>query len=186
VTSTTPRVSRRKANRESPALRPEAIPVQELEAALQNHSAGTTPGFLLRHATLRWQRQVTAALAASSLTHVQFLVLSSAWWLGRNGDVPKQREVAEHAGLEPVLTSQVLKVLERDGHVQRVRDTADSRAVRVAVTTEGRDLARRCVVILDRIDAEFFAEVYKTPGFLECLRTLAARNIAGDPIDNGP
>lgn len=185
MTSTTPRVSRRSANRVSPALRPEAIPVEDLETALRDHSAGNTPGFLLRHATLRWQRQVAAALSGSSLTHVQFLVLSSTWWLGRNGDAPKQREVAEHAGLEPVMTSQVLKVLERDGHVHRVRDIADSRAIRVAVTPGGRDLARRCVVILDRIDAEFFAEVRETPGFMECLRTLAARNTAGDPIDSG-
>ena len=183
MTATTPRRSVREGKRVSAAPRPESIPIEDLEAALRHHSAGNTPGFLLRHATLRWQRQVAAALADSSLTHVQFLVLSSTWWLGRNGDVPKQRDVAEHAGLEPVMTSQVLKVLERDGHVQRVRDASDSRAIRVVVTDEGSDLARRCVVILDRIDAEFFGEVYETPHFLECLRRLAARNLAGDPVD---
>ncbi|MEO3856650.1 MarR family winged helix-turn-helix transcriptional regulator [Acrocarpospora sp. B8E8] len=160
----------------------DAVPVEDLEEALRGHSAGTTPGFLLRHANLRWQRRVAAAMADMSLTHVQFLVLSSTWWLGRNGDPPRQRDVAEHAGLEAVLTSQVLKVLERDGHIERVRDTGDARAVRVAVTVQGRDLARRCVVILDRIDETFFAEAYQTPGFMDCLRSLAGRDVTGDAL----
>jgi DNA-binding MarR family transcriptional regulator len=160
----------------------EAIPLEDLEEALRHHSAGNTPGFLLRHANLRWQRHVAAALTGMSLTHVQFLVLSSTWWLGRNGEIPRQRDVAEHAGLEPVLTSQVLKVLERDGHIERVRDSDDARAVRVTVTPQGRDLARRCVVILDRIDAVFFAEAYETPGFIDQLRSLAARDSAGNPV----
>ncbi|MEU5949921.1 MarR family winged helix-turn-helix transcriptional regulator [Micromonospora sp. NPDC047465] len=159
----------------------DAIPLEDLEEALRHHSAGNTPGFLLRHATLRWQRHVAAALAGMSMTHVQFLVLGSTWWLGRNGEAPRQRDVADHAGLEPVLTSQVLKVLERDGHVKRIRDTADARAVRVMVTPQGRDLARRCVVIMDRIDAVYFAEARATPGFMEQLRALAGRDSAGNP-----
>ncbi|HEY4334053.1 MAG TPA: MarR family winged helix-turn-helix transcriptional regulator [Ilumatobacteraceae bacterium] len=164
------------------ASRPDSIPVEDLEAALRHHSAGNTPGFLLRHASLRWQRQVVAALAESSLTHVQFLVLSSTWWLGRDGDIPRQRDVAEHAGLEAVMTSQVLKTLERDGHIHRVRDAEDLRAMRVAVTTRGRDLARRCVVLLDRIDNEFFADARNTPGFIDTLRSLAGRGAGGEPI----
>lgn len=165
------------------AARPESIPVKDLEAALRHHSAGNTPGFLLRHASLRWQRQVVAALADSSLTHVQFLVLSSTWWLGRTGGIPRQRDVAEHAGLEAVMTSQVLKSLERDGHIHRVRDADDLRATRVVVTTRGQDLARRCVVLLDRLDKEFFAGAYNTPGFIDTLRSLAARGASGEPIE---
>jgi len=160
----------------------EALPMDQLEEALRHHSAGTTPGFLLRHAALRWQRQVATALAGMSLTHVQFLVLSSAWWLGREGDVPNQREIAAHGGLEPVMTSQVLKVLERDGHVSRVRDNRDARAVRVRVTESGRGLARRCVVILDKLGEEFFADAMATDGFLEAIRGLAGRDLTGDEV----
>jgi DNA-binding MarR family transcriptional regulator len=160
----------------------EALPLEDLEEALRHHSAGHTPGFLLRHATLRWQRQVAAALAGMSLTHVQFLVLSSTWWLGREGDTPRQREIAAHAGLEPVLTSQVLKTLERAGHITRDRDALDARAVRVAVTPGGKDLARRCVVILDKLGEEFFADAMATPGFLEAIRGLAGRDSTGDEL----
>ncbi|MFC5749964.1 MarR family winged helix-turn-helix transcriptional regulator [Actinomadura rugatobispora] len=160
----------------------EALPMDQLEDALRRHSAGTTPGFLLRHAALRWQREVASALAGMSLTHVQFLVLSSAWWLGREGDMPNQRAIAAHAGLEPVLTSQVLKVLERDGHISRDRDTRDARAVRVRVTENGKLLARRCVVILDKLGAEFFADAMATEGFLDAIRGLAGRDLTGDEV----
>lgn len=160
----------------------EALPMDQLEGALRHHSAGTTPGFLLRHAALRWQREVASALAGMSLTHVQFLVLSSAWWLGREGKVPNQREIAAHAGLEPVLTSQILKVLERDGHISRERDTQDARAMRVRVTPGGKQLARRCVVILDKLGEEFFAEAMATAGFLDAIRGLAGRDLAGDEV----
>ena len=40
-----------------------------------------SPGFLLWHATLRWQRGVAQALAPLDLTHVQFVLLAatSTW-----------------------------------------------------------------------------------------------------------
>ena len=40
-----------------------------------------SPGFLLWHVTLRWQRDIAAALAPLDLTHVQFVLLASTWWL---------------------------------------------------------------------------------------------------------
>ena len=40
-----------------------------------------SPGFWLWHATLRWQREIAAVLAPLGLTHVQFVLLSCAWWL---------------------------------------------------------------------------------------------------------
>lgn len=94
--------------------------------------------------------------------------------------MPNQREIAAHAGLEPVLTSQVLKVLERDGHISRDRDTRDARAVRVRVTHGGKNLARRCVVILDALGEEFFADAMASPGFLDAMRGLAGRDLTGD------
>jgi hypothetical protein len=37
-----------------------------------------SPGFLLRHATLRWQHGIAQALAPLGLTHVQFVSCSPA------------------------------------------------------------------------------------------------------------
>ena len=43
-----------------------------------------SPGFLLWRVTLAWQRRIRAALAHHELTHVQFVVLASLWWLGEH------------------------------------------------------------------------------------------------------
>lgn len=56
------------------------------------------PGFLLWRVTLSWQRQMRAALAPHGLTHVQFVLLASLWWLQEHGsDGPSQAQLAEQA-----------------------------------------------------------------------------------------
>lgn len=150
-----------------------------LDEALERHSAGASPGFLLWHATLRWQREVAAALTDEGLTHVQFLVLSSCWWLSRTAHVPSQREIALHAGVDQVMTSQVVRALERDGLLERTRDEIDGRVVRVRVTPAGRSLAARSVVTMDEVDAEFFACCAPLGEFLEQLRRLGGRTPSG-------
>lgn len=151
-----------------------------LDDALERHSAGASPGFLLWHATLRWQRAVAAALAEVGLTHVQFLVLGSCWWLSKTKGVPSQREIAAHAGLDQVMTSQVIRSLEGDGLLARARDHDDGRVIRVRTTSAGRTLAARSVVTIDEVDAQFFAPTGRTEELVESLRVLAARTPSGD------
>ena len=71
-----------------------------------------SPGFLLWHVTLRWQRAIVAALAPLELTHVQFVLLASTWWLNEHGEDPNQLTLARQAGTDVKMTSQVLARLE--------------------------------------------------------------------------
>jgi len=71
-----------------------------------------SPGLLLWRTTMRWQRVMTAALAPLDLTHVQFVLLASAMWLGRNGEPPNQVQLAAQAGTEVKMTSDVVARLE--------------------------------------------------------------------------
>ena len=87
-----------------------------------------SPGFLLWHATLRWQRGIAQALAPLDLTHVQFVLLACTWWLNEQGERPNQVAVAAQAGTDIKMTSQVLRNLERKGLVEREVDTVDTRA----------------------------------------------------------
>jgi DNA-binding MarR family transcriptional regulator len=118
-----------------------------------------SPGFLLWHATLRWQRGIAAALAPLELTHVQFVLLASAWWLNEHGQRPNQIALAAHAGTDVKMTSQVIRNLERKGLVEREIDPADTRARRLRVTRRGGRLAPRAIAIVEQVDAEFFADV---------------------------
>ncbi|MFN8108615.1 MAG: MarR family winged helix-turn-helix transcriptional regulator [Thermoleophilia bacterium] len=148
--------------------------------ASEHRSAWDSPGFLLWHATLRWQRAMRAALAPHGLTHVQFVLLASTWWLCEHGDPPTQRRLADHAGTDPMMTSQVVRALAKQGLVEREPAPDDARAVRVRITTAGRELAIAAVRDVEAADRGFFAAVHDDR-LVPRLRTLAGRTADGAP-----
>jgi DNA-binding MarR family transcriptional regulator len=131
-----------------------------------------SPGFLLWHATLRWQRGIAQALAPLDLTHVQFVLLACTWWLNDHGQRPTQIALAAQAGTDIKMTSQVARSLERKGLVEREVDALDTRARRLQVTKRGRELAPRAIAIVEQVDADFFADLPERQT-LSYLRRLA-------------
>jgi DNA-binding MarR family transcriptional regulator len=115
-----------------------------------------SPGFLLWHVTLAWQRAIAAALTPLGLTHVQFVLLACAWWLDDQGRTPKQLELAGQAGTDVKMTSQVVRRLEAKGLLQRTVDSTDTRARRLRPTPAGARLARRAINAVEDVDARFF------------------------------
>ncbi len=131
-----------------------------------------SPGFLLWHATLRWQREISQSLAPLGLTHVQFVLLACTWWLNQQGEQPSQVALSVFAGTDVKMTSQVLRSLERRGLVEREVDPTDTRARRLRVTRQGARLAPRAIAAVEQADADFFDEV-RPRDALRLLRTLA-------------
>jgi DNA-binding MarR family transcriptional regulator len=139
-----------------------------------------SPGFLLWHATLRWQRGIAQALGPLDLTHVQFVLLACTWWLNEQGERPTQIALAAQAGTDVKMTSQVVRSLERKGLVKREVDALDTRARRLQVTKRGRELAPRAIAIVEQVDADFFADLpeRQTLSFLRRLVQLPQRDAA--------
>jgi DNA-binding MarR family transcriptional regulator len=137
-----------------------------------------SPGFLLWHATLRWQRGIAEELAPLDLTHVQFVLLACTWWLNEQGERPNQIALAAQAGTDIKMTSQVVRSLERKGLIEREVDAADTRARRLQVTKRGAELAVRAIAIVEQVDADFFADVpqRQTLSFLRRLVELPQRD----------
>ena len=134
----------------------------------------TSPGFLLWRTTLRWQRAIVAALRPLGLTHVQFVLLATTWWLTRAaGEKPTQRRLAEHAATDPMMTSQVLRTLEAMGLITRSPSPDDGRARRLSVTKRGIVLAQHAIAIVEAADNEFFATAGPRPAILRILHRLA-------------
>ncbi|NUR87771.1 MAG: MarR family transcriptional regulator [Nonomuraea sp.] len=131
-----------------------------------------SPGFLLWRLTLRWQRAITATLAPLGLTHVQFVLLASTWWLNDHGERPNQLSVARHAETDVKMTSQVLRKLEEKGLLSREVDPADTRARLLLLTPRGRELAVRAVAAVERADADFFATLDDNGTLATALRTI--------------
>ncbi len=133
-----------------------------------------SPGFLLWHVTLRWQRDVAAVLAPLGLTHVQFVLLASTWWFNSNDQQPSQAALAAHAGVDVKMTSQVIRTLESKGLISREVNPGDTRARRLVVTTAGSAVAPRAVEAVEGVDAALLQRLPKTQAqaFTDGLRRL--------------
>ena len=133
--------------------------------------ADESPGFLLWQITNRWQAAQRAALKPLGLTHVQFVLLASLTWLRTDGTV-NQRDLAEHASIDPMMTSQVIRTLESRGLVERTGDPSDKRAWSLTTTKKGMRLANRAIVVVEDCDRAFFEALEDVPGFVRSLQLL--------------
>ena len=122
--------------------------------------APASPGFVLWQVASMWQRSLRSALEAAELTHAQFVLLASAGWLEEksNGIAVTQSDIASHAKTDAVMTSEVLRTLERKGLVKRLSHPSDARAKQIALTAAGRRVAQRAVALVEEADEAFFGE----------------------------
>jgi DNA-binding MarR family transcriptional regulator len=134
--------------------------------------ATDSPGLLLWQVTNLWQRRQRAALKEMDLTHVQFVLLASLAWLSQNAEPVTQARVAEHAKTDAVMTSEVLRTLQRKGLVERRPHPEDTRAKSLKPTPKGTEVVRRAVKLVEQTDQEFFAPLN---GDVETLARLLAR-----------
>jgi DNA-binding MarR family transcriptional regulator len=138
-------------------------------------AAAQSPGLLLWRVTNRWQAAMRAALAPHELTHVQYVLLASLTWLGDREPerLVTQVELAGFAATDPMMTSQVVRVLEAGGLVERLPHPTDRRARVLRATAEGAAAARRATADVEAADAAFFAAV-DGEAFVRQLAALAA------------
>ena len=88
---------------------------------------------------MKWRVAVDRALAPVGLTHAQYVMLASLYGMERAGQVPSQRELADHTGLEAQYVSKLARSLDADGLIQRTRDATDTRTMRLELTNKGRE-----------------------------------------------
>jgi DNA-binding MarR family transcriptional regulator len=148
-----------------PAARREPAPPGELAARrepappgepLPGHESAPPAGFWLHQAALTWRAQLDVRLRPLGLTPTQFLLLSSADRLERRAGPATQQEVAQQAGADRMMTSKVLRLLEKRGLLSRTAHESDARSVRVALSMDGRALAERAAAIAREFDDAFF------------------------------
>jgi DNA-binding MarR family transcriptional regulator len=121
-------------------------------------NADDSPGFMLWRVSNTWQAAQRAALRSFDLTHVQFVLLASLTWL--RSDVPvTQRDLADHVHTDPMMTSQVLRVLETKGLIRRASHPTDGRARALMVTPQGAALASAANAAVEAADHMFFSQL---------------------------
>ncbi|WP_241898323.1 MULTISPECIES: MarR family transcriptional regulator [unclassified Leucobacter] len=118
--------------------------------------ASQSPGLMLWRVTNAWQRAIRSALSPFDLTHVQFVLLAAL--AHADPDEPMtQRDLADAASTDPMMTSQVVRALERNGLVARGAHPQDRRAVTVTPTPAGLAIVNRAVRAVEQTDRAYFA-----------------------------
>lgn len=114
--------------------------------------SGATPGHLVWRLSMKWRVAVDRTLAPRGLTHAQYVVLASLYGMDQ---VPSQRELADHTGLEPLYVSKLARTLDADGLIQRTRDAVDTRTMRLELTDQGRETIQPAIAevaaLLDKL-----------------------------------
>ncbi|MDQ6821549.1 MAG: MarR family winged helix-turn-helix transcriptional regulator [Actinomycetota bacterium] len=144
-----------------------------------------SPGFLLWRTTLAWQRRMRLVLTPHALTHVQFVLLASLWWLEEHdGQPPTQVRLAAQAGTDPMMTSQVIRKLEARGLLERAIDPLDARTRRLQMTARARAGVASALADVEAADDDYFAPIGDgRDAFLDALCRLdAADRVAGTVV----
>ena len=124
---------------------------------MQMNSPAAGAGAALWRASNLWRRRQNAALRPCGLSPVQYLLLAGIVDLsGRDGPVT-QATLARRCGADAMMTSQVVRTMERAGLVRRAANSSDARSVALALTAKGRKIFERATPAITRAEAEFFA-----------------------------
>ncbi len=130
-------------------------------------------GFLLWQVTNLWQREIKKALESFDLTHSQFVLMASVYWLTLHKQDVTQILLSTHTQIDPMTTSTVLRTLQNKGLLQRQEHLTDTRAKTVELTDSGKKIIKQAVKVVETFDKTFFGTLgTKTQLFNEQLLSL--------------
>ena len=139
-------------------------------------SSDDSTGFLLWRTHNFWQREFRKCLKEFDLTHTQFVILASSHWLNLQNEEVTQIEIADHAKTDVMLTSNVIRALEKKQFLSRAEHSSDTRAKKVFLTDLGIEILKKAVKKVEKFDQIFFSKLSDSKKFNEELIKLTENN----------
>jgi len=113
-------------------------------------------GYLLWQVTMLWQKQMNRALATLDLTHTQFVILAALGWLTKDKDEVTQVDIANHSNTDRMMVSKIISNLQDKGLIKRQEHSTDTRAKTITLTTNGKKLLQKALIVVEDTDKQFF------------------------------
>jgi len=134
-------------------------------------------GYLLWQAANLWQKKIRGVLAPFGVTPVQNLLLFGLHEIGPlDGKPVKQAALARHCNCDAMMTSQVLRALEKAGLIRLTAREKDRRANAVAITASGCRVVNRPAGPISDADAGFHNVLgFQSDEFGDALRLLCGK-----------
>ncbi|MCX4164036.1 MULTISPECIES: MarR family winged helix-turn-helix transcriptional regulator [Paraburkholderia] len=118
--------------------------------------------FALYSTSLAMTKVYKPLLDKLGLTYPQYLAMLVLW----ESDDLTVKDIAGRLNLDSATVTPLLKRLEAQGYIERVRGTEDERLVYIRLTRSGTTLKRSA----REVPAELFCAAQRTPDFLMRLR----------------
>jgi MarR family transcriptional regulator for hemolysin len=133
-------------------------------------------GFLLWQITNLWQRKMNSALKDLDLTHVQFALLAGIAWLERSEKPITQVRLAKYANTNIMMTSKVIRTLEKKDLILREECETDTRAKCVSLTEKGIQRFEKALNVVKTVDEKFFENKTYDEDFIKNLMHILKLN----------
>ena len=133
--------------------------MEKIKFSFQNSSESS--GFLLWQVTNLWQREIKKSLDKQGLTHVQFVILASTYWLNSQENECTQVNIANHAKIDIMMTSKVVRTLEEKKLLYRKEHPIDTRAKIVHLSELGIEVLSTAITIVEDFDVIFFNSIHE-------------------------
>lgn len=127
--------------------------------------------FAVYSASLAMTRLYKPALEKLQLTYPQYLVMLALW----EQDGPTVSALGELLSLDSGTLTPLLKRLEANGYVARVRDVADERRVHITLTATGRKLKTKAANVPACLMAATECSVPELIALTQQIQTLRDR-----------
>jgi DNA-binding MarR family transcriptional regulator len=131
-------------------------------------------GFLFWQTNNMWERKINCELKNINLTHVQFVLLAGVDWFNHSGDTVNQAKLSRHVKTNIMMTSKVLRTLEKKSLITRKPDKVDTRQNRLFITDKGKEKLKKGFPMVRKVTEDFFSPIKGKKGELIDLlnRTL--------------
>jgi len=107
-----------------------------------------SPGYLVRDTNLAVGKALRRRLSEYGMTLGQYYFMRALWI----EEGLSQRELSRRVGTTEPTTASVLRLLEKNGLVRRVRNRRDRRTMNIFPTTRGRNLKNELLTMAIRIN----------------------------------
>jgi len=105
-----------------------------------NSMKGVNVDSLIGHVFKLWMRSKKQILDEFYLTGPQYAVLSAIYSLSKYKKEIIQIDLSEETGIDPMTTSTILRNLEKNNMITRVRGTINTRVIYIELTDKGNSL----------------------------------------------
>jgi len=101
---------------------------------------GSNMDSLINYVFKLWMRSKKQILDEFGLTGSQYEVLSAIYHLGNFRREIIQIDLSEETGIDPMTTSTILRNLEKNDLITRVRGTVNTRVIYIELTDKGKSI----------------------------------------------